>query len=645
MEKITASVPVTTPPSWAVQQRLLLQTMERSALPFWDRYVRDDGELYWDDSIGGVSPDDYGFGGSSPDDFYEAFFSWPLLYLMGGGGHLLEMAHRGWEGITRQLTRCGTVHKEYARCEDQFHQSESDIFFYHLCMADPANASLAIRARRFAGFYLNEDPEAINYDREHRIILSPFNGSGGARRTPTDAQPHPFRARENYGLPTYELPDIQSWKDTQDDENARRVGEAVHGRWYRGDVPANLAISSLVTNAFLLTGEEKYRDWVVEYTDAWIERARANDGLIPDNVGHSGEVGEYIDGKWHGGFYGWTLYHGWYNLQMTVTVAAANAYLLTRDNRYLEFPRRQMDRILELGQIRDVRREHMSLRHHWIGQFTAMGERTETLLVPYRYGDAGWFDWQPPSPVFLAALWNLSMADEDWQRIERVRKAEAYDWNSVISYRTKEDSIHEQPWLRFLAGANPDYPECILQASYQQVAWRLALVRAETEVGTLRDVHRWQDTNPVSSEALIQLTLGAPQPIYNGGLLHCRLRYFDRGARRPGLPEDVAALVEKLEADRTVVRLVNLNPQEDRELIVQAGGYGEHRFTDAEYDALASPYPGPPNRYAPDPTTAERRRISVNGRHLQVALPAGTEMILELGTQRYVNEPASAGPF
>ena len=643
MERITASVPVTTPPSWAVQQRLLLQTMERSALPFWDRYVRDDGELYWD-SFGGVSPDDYGYGGSSPDDFYEAFCSWPLVYLMGGGDHLLEMAHRGWEGITRQLTRSGTVHKEYARCEDQFHQSESDIFFYHLCMADPANASLAIRAQRFAGFYLNEDPEAINYDPEHRIILSPFNGSGGARQTPAGA-PQSLRARENYGLPTYELPDIQSWTDTEDDDKAKRVGELMHGRWYRGDVPANLAISSLVTNAFLLTGEEKYRDWVVEYTDAWIERARANDGLIPDNVGLSGKVGEYIDGKWHGGLYGWTLYHGWYNLQMTVTVAAANAYLLTRDNRYLEFPRRQMDRILELGEIRDIRHEQMSLGHHFVGQFTAMGERTETLLVPYRYGDAGWFDWHPPSPVFLAALWNLSMADEDWQRIEQVREAETYDWNTVVSYRTKEDCMHEQPWLRFLAGANPDYPERMLQASYQQVAWRLALVRAETEVSTLRDVHRWQDTNPVSSEALIQLTLGAPPPVYNGGLLHCRLRYFDCGTRRSGLPGDVAALVEKLEADRTVVRLVNLNPQEDRELIVQAGGYGEHRFTDAEYDALTSPYPGPPNRYAPDPATAERRRVSVNGRHLEVALPAGTEMILELGTQRYVNEPASAGPF
>ena len=53
-----------------------------------------------------------------------------------------------------------------------------------------------------------------------------------------------------------------------------------------------------MTNAFLLTGEEKYRDWVVEYTDAWVERAGQNDGLLPDNVGHSGKIGEYCDGKW-----------------------------------------------------------------------------------------------------------------------------------------------------------------------------------------------------------------------------------------------------------------------------------------------------------------------------------------------------------
>ncbi len=634
MQKITATVPVTTPPSWAAQQQLLLQTLEQSSHAFWDKYVRDDGELYWDDK----------FGGGSPDDFYEAFFSWPLVYAMGGGDHLLEMAHRGWEGVTRLLTRCGTVHKEYARGEDQFHQAESDIFFYHLCMADPGNTSLQIRARRFAGLYLNEDADAINYDPEKKIVLSPINGSGGPRYSPEGSKPGLIRAGERYGLPSYELPDVQSWKDTEDDDKARRLGEVMHGRWDKGDVISNLGLTSLATNAFLLTGEEKYRDWVIEYTDAWIERARANDWMIPDNVGHSGKVGEYIDGKWYGGMYGWTLYHGWYNIQMTATDAAANAYLLTRDDRYLELPRRQLDRILELGEIRDITKEHMSLDEHWIGQFTAMGDRTETLLVPYRYGDSGWFDWQPPSPIFLAALWNLSMADEDWQRIERVREAEAYDWNDVVSYRNKEDAGHEQPWLRYLAGENPDYPERALQASYQQVAWRLALVRNDVEVGTHMSVHRWQEDNPVSAEALVQQTLGAPQPIYNGGLLHCRLRYFDNLKRRPGLPQDVTALVEKIEAGRTVVRLINLNPQEDRELILQAGGYGEHSFGEVEFNTMTSTYPGPTIDYAPGPMKTEKRKAGVNGKHLQVALPAGTEISLDLETQRYVNEPGCGGP-
>ena len=80
---------------------------------------------------------------------------------------------------------------------------------------------------------------------------------------------------------------------------------------------------------------------------------------------------------------------------------------------------------------------------------------------------------------------------------------------------------------RFLAGDNPTYPEEILRASYRQVCRRLNLVRGDDEATTHQDPHRWQHTNPVTTEALIQLTLGAPQLIYNGGLLMSRLRYFD----------------------------------------------------------------------------------------------------------------------
>ena len=42
--------------------------------------------------------------------------------------------------------------------------------------------------------------------------------------------------------------------------------------------------------------------------------------------------------------------------------------------------------------------------------------------------------------------------------------------------------------------------------------------------------HHWQTINPVTTEALVQLTLGAPQLMYNGGLLHSYAALFRSGA-------------------------------------------------------------------------------------------------------------------
>ena len=157
MIRLQATTPISTSVDWAAWQRRLLSAMDQSVQPFLDHFTREDGEFVWDDE----------WGGGSPDDFYEPFFNWPLVYMMGGGDHLLTLAERQWEAVTRQLTRLGTVYKEYGIREDQMHQSEWDVFFYHLSLADPEQARRCERARRFAGFYLNEDPEAQNYDPEH----------------------------------------------------------------------------------------------------------------------------------------------------------------------------------------------------------------------------------------------------------------------------------------------------------------------------------------------------------------------------------------------------------------------------------------------------------------------------------------------
>lgn len=642
MPRITATTPTETVPSWALWQRQLLRAMDDVVEPYLAHFTRENGEFIWDDA----------WGGGSPDDFFEPFFNWPLVYLMGGGDHLLSLSERQYDAVLGQLMRLGSYHKEYGFREDQMHQSEADVLFYHLCLARPDSEVLQERARRFAGFYLNEDPEAINYDPQHKIVLSGLNGSKGAVVSDGDA-PRSYSpvgtTMEIYGLPFFDLPGISSVHDLSDPANAKRMGEAMHARWRAGDAPANLAITSMLTNAFLLTGEEKYRAWVVEYTDAWMERSRAHDGLLPDQIGPSGAVGEYVGGKWYGGRYGWTFPHGFLTLHFATVDAGANAYLLTRDDRYLDLPRRQMDRILELGEQRDPRDEHMSGRANWQQQLEAIPPGEKTFLVPYRYGDAGWFDWMPMGALYPVYLWHLSMRDDDWERVERLRGLEANDWDEVYSFRDKHDAGHEQPWSRFLAGAHPHYPEQIQQASYAQVVRRMAQVHQDEDVGTRHHVHHWQWGNPVTSEALVQLTLGAPQPIYNGGLLHARLRYFDVETRRAGLPPDVAALVEGLKADRTLVRLVNTSATQARTLRIQAGAFGEHRFTEARFQQRTSEWPGGLGGYAgtysAEPVLREEVVLPLPDNHLEVQLPPGSELCLDLATQRYVNEPSYAQPF
>ena len=44
---------------------------------------------------------------------------------------------------------------------------------------------------------------------------------------------------------------------------------------------------------------------MLEYVDAWRERAAANGDIIPSNIGLDGKIGGAAGGKWYGGVYGW----------------------------------------------------------------------------------------------------------------------------------------------------------------------------------------------------------------------------------------------------------------------------------------------------------------------------------------------------
>ncbi len=331
---IAASVPLRDFPVWAVLERRLFDVLDDAWRLFERTYTEPDGSL----TYAGRMIDRDGV-----DDFYEPFFNWPVLYRLGGSRDLLDAAKHHWQGVTDQMTRTGFVKDEYELGYDWFHQGESLIFFYALCAADPDDAVFRERAERFAALFL-ADSGPGNYDAEKRMIVAPHTGSGGPRWGVGDSW-NEYRAdqrgMEPYGLPLRDLDGISTWDDLAVGDNARRMGEAMQDRLGRGDTAVNLAATSLVTNAWLYENTPKYASWVHEYVDAWRTRAAANTdphapGLVPDNVGPSGVVGELHGGRWFGGHYGWTWPHGLHSVESGVMIACLNDYLVTGDVGSLE---------------------------------------------------------------------------------------------------------------------------------------------------------------------------------------------------------------------------------------------------------------------------------------------------------------------
>ncbi len=607
------------PPAWAPLERRLIDDESQAVFVFVSHYVRSGGTLIWRTS-----------GSASPDDSYESFYNYPLLYALGGDDRLRDISFTEWNAMTRQLTNFfHMMREEYSRQDDWFHHGEGNMYFYLLGLVDPTDYELVDRARRFAGFYMNEDPAAPNYDAKLKIIRSPRTGSAGPYLGSAE-KASPFQMAPGmgvYGLPIEDVPGIEKVSDLEKPGNAQRYGIALEERLYRGgDVATNLSATSLVTNAYLLTGDQKYVDWVKEYVGAWEERTQANGGIVPDNVGLSGKVGEYFNGKWWGGYYGWRFPHGYHSVGQAIQIAAANALLLTGDEKYLEMPRSTLDTILAQGKHTD-----------------------KGFVVPARKETSGWVDFGPMNNTYLSQLWFMSQSPGDWERVEKVRQADGTDWRRVADTHTKEDGGHDAAWMRFIAGDNPDYPERILSSAAGQVAKRLREMRenwllldeypgvyrrvdpAKTDYTKLYE-HHWQTQNPVTTEALVQLMLGAPQMMYNGGLLHASVRYFDPDKQRPGIPRDVAALVTRVERERTVLQLVNLSLFETRRVIVQAGTFGEHNFTTVKYQRLEKNGPA-------------EQTVDVNSKFFQVALEPGCGVTLDMGVRRYANPPSYAFPW
>ncbi|QGQ94566.1 hypothetical protein EHS13_06540 [Paenibacillus psychroresistens] len=610
-----------TPPQWALTERLLINQLNQAALEFVARYTRADGTLIWRQDWPGMD---------GSDDPYEGFMNLALLYTLGGSSELHELARKIWEGITWQWTEYGQVHREFDAYYDWMHHGEGYLYLYFLGLAGPATLKDRQRAARFAGMYIGEDEEAKNYDAQLKLIRSPITGSRGPQFELTAEDWVTHRGiLDNYLAPYEDIPGVDfasgkcAWSN---DEIYADIVRLMNERMTRGDVPLNLNATGLVTHAFLYSGDDKYRSWVLDYLAVWEERTRQNGGIIPDNVGLSGEIGQYNDGKWWGGYYGWRWPHGFMTIIEPLTNACMNAVLLTGDMGQLDLARNQLDENFALGK---------EVNGQW--------------LVPYKYFDAGWADYRPAAPRYPVYLWTVSMADEDLNRIERIAKD--HDWNEVIiptvsggDKKTGRDTKHyignTQPWFQYIRGLNPDYPQQILDANCKLVEQQLTKMRSEAgdphnwitsyNEDDFSSIHAWQEMCPVYMESLVQLTLGGPMHISHGGLQHARVRYYDVEGKRPGLPESVAALVKELTDRSVTLELINIDLFAKRTLIIQAGTFGEHRFEEVHFL---------------DEAGASVETSIVNNKWLVVELPAGTGASLQITMSRYVNSPSYDLPW
>ena len=630
---ITTSVPLLEPPGWAVAERELFDLLDHA----WRRFARDftgpDGRLNYRYTL--TTRD-------GVDDFYETFFNWPQLYLLGGADDLLAESERHWEGVTAQLTELGMLSDEYERGYDWFHQGESLLLLYFLTMADPARWTA--RAVRFAELYV--DPAHGNYDPVRRIIRRPHNGSDPRRTGLFDGTHYPWIDQEekSYGFPLDWL--LPPGAPVPERDQDPRLTTEMNARIGVGDTAVNLSAAGLVLNAWILTGDPRYRDWTEQYVGAWRERATANDGIVPDNVGPDGVVGSLLDGRWYGGHYGWSWPHGWYSIGSAAAVAALAAATVTGDDGYLDLVRPALDTLIAHGTVMPFAESDSSIQSKW-GPQLGPAVTVPTLLVPFRHSDRGWFDFNPMLTAVPMALWHHANDPADRRRIEALREQAGYDWRTVRSFRSKEEAGHEEPWFAFLAGDNPDYPEKILAAAQAQARHRLARMRAYRNGDVAEaDIHLWQQTNPVVTEALVQLAWGGPQVIYNGGLQQARVRYYDVDRRRPGLPASVAALVSSIEPAATVVDLVNLDPVTEHGVVVQAGAFAEHTIENVRYTACDDgSWAGDLYDYGHGEPPVVERNAEVNGPWLSVRLPASTRVRLTLGLALRTRKPSYASPF
>lgn len=547
-EPVSVRIARTMPaPQWAVLERQLLAENVPACREFYQRYFDERGYLQcflrWGANDG-------------PDDAFENFNRWPELHALGAGDEILRLYLKGHDGLIQQYTeakttdvpvaRGGMYYKEFCVQSDWMHHGEGLQLFNRMGLSIPTDAKYQERARRFAGFYMNEDPEAQNYDPKRKLIRSMLNGSKGPmlrQATALDWAGDPF--------------DVTGFTALHGEKTFQQF--LAHYAEYTdvvGDNCLNLAATTLPMNAYLLAQEKKYQQWLLEYMDAWLERMKRNKGIIPSYVDLEGRIGG-PEGKWWGNAYGWGF-------------SPLNPVTGKRDNRH-RIPRALVgfqNALLISGDQKYV--------DAWRNMIRAVNAHARTnngvVQYPTMHNEQGWYGWQE-HPWDFGAL-------------------EVWYWSQKLSDLPRSNDV-AGGWLGYLNGRNPTYPETALKSDLESLQQKVSAMRRDQTPPEKRLSDNMLGYNPATTATLIRLMLGGLPPGVDGGLLNARLRYFNPARQRAGVPEDVGALVSEMTDTKTVVTLVNLHPAAPRTVIIQGGAYGEHQLESVTLGGKTTPVHAP----------------------------------------------------
>ena len=603
------------PPSWALLERDLLRYNSQAVEQFASKYVDERGYLAHTPRWGTLD---------GPDDAIETYYNWTLLHALGGSNRVLDLFKKGQEGHLKQygelrttltkLAEHGAYSKEFITQSDWFHTGEGMRAFLLQGLSTPNDELYRERSKRFANMYTGDDPEAPNYDPVHKILKSMWTGSKGPmlrRATTYDWVGDPVPG-------TFHLLHNPAGRGKMLDLNAHYKKMLAHCDEYLdsvGDNFLNLSSTILGLNAYMLTGDEKYRQWVVDYAGAWKKRADDLGGMIPSAIGLNGKPGGEHNGQWWKGTYGWNftifdgeleqIAHRNYFTDGTFP-GFGNALLASGDQAFVGVLRKQMDLVY--------------------GQKKVENGRT---LLPQMYGDPrgykhngppSWYQYSPRTYADrLMEIYMWSMDSKDTERIPVLKTLERDGGRDEYS-----ESDRTSAWLGYLKGEFPDFPARALEADLMRVRSKVDMIRNDNTSADSRLADYLLDFNPATTNGLTNLTLGGYFSRGRIWVLHSRFRHFDPVARRAGLPPDVGALVEKLGPTSATLTLVNTNPIEPRTVVVQGGGYGEHKL---------------------DSVTVGGKTTRIDDAVVTVRLEPGTGSRLEFAMTRYANRPTFAFPW